>query len=554
MNNPLDHIDTSEKGFHKLMTKELVQLHGYVETTSNDFEREFCLNVNQLMSFIQATQPVSYDEIQQKGQRAFLARLDSRIKDKGVIETLRKGLKHFDRTIDLFYPQPNSAYNTKDQDRYQANIFSVTQELIYTENNKNRLDLVIFLNGIPIVTLELKNAFTRQAVQNAVRQYIRDRSGRDKLFHFARCLVHMAVDTDEVYMSTHINGTNNFLPFNKGLNDGKPHAPFGAGNPEVKEKLKTWYLWQEVFSKSSIANITEKFAQIVSEKDPDTKKIKRKLIFPRYHQLKAVRDLLSDVKKNDVGKRYLIQHSAGSGKSNSITWLAHQLVGLYDKSNTQPLFDCVLVVTDRTVLDEQIRDNIKNFSHVRRVVEAITGKLKDIKQLDSSEDSASKATHMRLAIANNKKLIICTVQTFPSVLKTIQEMEEKRVAIIMDEAHSSQNGQAAASMNAYFASQNLEELEADEEGNISTEDILNHLIESRKMLPNASYFAFTATPKNKTLETFGIPIPYTDEHGERHTRFIPYHTYSMKQAIEEDFILDVLQNYPYVCSSVIHPG
>ncbi|RED94643.1 type I restriction endonuclease [Marinoscillum furvescens] len=535
--------DTSEKGFQRLITRELQELHGYVASTSNEFDREFCLNTGQLLQFIEATQPITFQEIQKKGERIFLARLDSKIKEKGIIETLRRGVKFFDRTITLFYPQPNSSYNRKDQAKYEANIFSVTEELIYADNNKNRLDLVIFINGLPIITMELKNAFTQQAVKNAIRQYIKDRSAKDKLFHFARCMVHFAADTDEVYMSTTINGTNNFLPFNKGLNDGSPHPPFGAGNPAPKDKLKTWYLWHEVLAKSSLANIIEKFAQLVVEVDPKTKKSKKKLIFPRYHQLTVVRKLLVDAKEKGVGQRYLIQHSAGSGKSNSITWLAHQLVSLYDKTNTQPLFDCVVVVTDRTVLDKQIKTNIKSFSHVKKVVEAITGSAKDIKELDPTETSFSKTTHMRLALANNKKLMICTVQTFPFVLNAVQDMQEKRVAIIIDEAHSSQSGQAAASLNALFASNQLAELPKDEEGAISTEDLLNYLIQSRKMLANASYFAFTATPKNKTLETFGIPQEYTDENGEVHKKYIPFHTYSMKQAIDEEFILDVLEKY-----------
>ncbi len=528
--------DTSEKGFQKLIVKELIEKQGYIETNSNEFDQEFCINKAWLLAFIKASQPVNHDVIQKKGIRPFLSRLDSKIKKEGIVEVLRKGVKHFDKTIYLFYPKPNSIHNVKDRKQYEANIFSITQELYYTGDNKNRLDLVIFLNGLPIITLELKNAYTHQAVKNAVRQYTYDRNPKDKIFNFARCLVHFALDTDLAYMTTHLNGKNTFfMPFNKGANDGTPFAPFGAGNPINPKGLKTAYIWENVFTKESLANIIEKYAQVLTEKDPDTKKSKKKLIFPRYHQLTVVRKMLAHAKENGVGNRYLIQHSAGSGKSNSITWLAHQLTGLYDQSNISPLFDSIVVVTDRTVLDAQIRENIKAFARVKKIVEAITGNASDIKTLDPAETSFSKTTHMRLALENNKRIVICTVQTFPFVLDAIQEMTSKNIAFIIDEAHSSQSGQGAASMNALFADRNMQELPKDEEGNINTEDLVNHLIESRKMLKNASYFAFTATPKNKTLETFGCK--------QADSTFKAFHTYSMKQAVEEEFILDVLQNY-----------
>ncbi|HBJ2608882.1 DEAD/DEAH box helicase [Clostridium botulinum] len=532
----IEWTDMSEKGFQRLMAKELVEKQGYVETNSNDFDREFCLNKNQLLEFINKSQPEKYDFIISKGERAFFSRLDSKIKSNGIIQILRKGLKFFDKTIDLFYTEPNSEHNIIDKEKYEANIFSVTQELVYTDNNKNRIDLVIFINGIPVITMELKNAFTHQAVKNAIRQYMDDRDANDKIFNFARCIVHFAVDTDLAYMTTELKGKSTFfMPFNKGLNEGKPYAPFGAGNHLNSKGLKTSYLWEDILSKKSLSNIIEKYVQLVKEKDEKSKKVKSKLIFPRYHQLTVVRELLKDSKENGVGNRYLIQHSAGSGKSNSITWLTHQLVGLYDKKNINPLFDSIVVVTDRTVLDKQIRDNIKAFAQVKHLVEAITGKASDVKKLDPTEKSFSKTTHMRLALENNKRVIICTVQTFPFVIKAIQDMQSKNIAFIIDEAHSSQSGQAAASMNALFSSEDIKELEKDEDGNINTEDLVNYLMKSRKMLSNASYYAFTATPKNKTLETFGIK--------QSDGTFVPFHTYSMKQAIEEEFILDVLQNY-----------
>lgn len=536
--------DTSEKGLQKLIVKYLVEEQGYVVSASNDFDRAFCINKVQLLAFLEKSQSTNYNYIQQQGERKFLVRLDKKIQEKGIIEVLRKGVKLNDKTIHLFYPEPNSAYNRKDKEKYDANIFSVTEELIYTENNKNRLDLTIFLNGLPILTMELKNAFTHQAVQNAVKQYMYDRSPKDKIFNVGRCMVHFAADTTQVYMAGALAHKNTaFFPFNKGLNDGQPHEPFGKGNPINPNGLQTSYLWEEVLTKASLSNIIAKFATLLIEKDKKTGKTKQKQIFPRYHQLTAVRKLLKDTKEKGVGERYLIQHSAGSGKSNTITWLAHQLIGIFNKDNTTPLFDSVIVVTDRTVLDKQIRDNIKAFQQVKKVVEAITGKAKDIKELDPNEDSFSKTTHMQLALANNKKIITCTVQTFPFVLKTVQDMATKKVAILIDEAHSSQSGDAAASMNALFADLNVEDLPKNEEGNISTEDLLNYLVEGRKMLKNANYYAFTATPKNKTAETFGVETPYKDENGEQHFKYLAYHTYSMKQAIEEEFIHDVLENY-----------
>ena len=540
--------DTSERGYQKLFVKKLLDLQDYnAETTTADFDTEFCINKQYVLDFIEATQTKAFDYIQKSGERAFFVRLDKQIKDKGIVEIFRNGISHkLPKKIKLFYPQPNSIYNAEDTTLYKANSFAVTQELVYSHDskNKNRLDLTLFVNGFPIITMELKNAYTYQSVKNAIWQYKKDRSPKDKIFNLGRCMAHFALDTSQVFMTGALAGTNTkFFPFNKGLNDGGPHEPFGAGNPLNPNKQKTAYLYEEVLSKDSIANLIEKFATIVEEEDKDTKKKYRVQYFPRYHQLTVVRRLLQHAKNNGVGHRYLIQHSAGSGKSNSITWLAHQLTSLFDEKGEIPLFDSVVVITDRQVLDEQIRKNIKNFEHVPHILEAITGKSKDIKKLDPSEDSASKTIHMRLALANNKKIITCTVQTFPNVLKAISDWEAKKVAIIIDEAHSSQSGNAAASMNAVFSDMNFEEVQRDENGDLDTEELISYLVESKKMLENASYFAFTATPKNKTLETFGEPEEYFNEHNERKTRFLAFHTYSMKQAIEEEFILDVLKNY-----------
>ncbi|MEZ4954382.1 MAG: DEAD/DEAH box helicase family protein [Saprospiraceae bacterium] len=521
--------DTSERGFQRLITQHLVGRNGYQESQPSDFDREFCLNTGQLFGFIKDTQLTAYEAIQKKGERDFLHRLDMKIKELGVIEVMRKGLKFYDKQIDLFYRKPVSNYNLKARALYDANVFSVTQELKYSLANENRLDLVVFLNGIPLATFELKNAYTHQAVQHAIRQYMSDRDPKEKLFSFARCIVHFAADTDLVYMATELKGgKTRFLPFNKGLNDGLPDQPWGAGNPLNPNGLKTHYLWEEVLTKDNLSNILDKFVKVVKEKDEDTKREKKKLIFPRYHQLTCVRRLLNHVQENGVGERYLVQHSAGSGKSNSITWLAHQLTGLYDKTGENLILDSVIVVTDRTVLDKQLRDNIKQFSHTRGTVEAITG------------EGGSKTEQLRTALGEGKKIIITTVQTFPFLLDGISELQTRRFAIIIDEAHSSQSGETAAKMNAVLSASDEDEETPTEE---TMEEKIIKIIQSRKMIKNGSYFAFTATPKNKTLEMFGVPRKVDKPDGGIKTQFFPFHLYSMKQAIEEGFILDVLENY-----------
>lgn len=541
--------DMSERGYQRLIVRDLLENQNYyAETTTADFDTEFCVNRATLFEFLQNTQPTAYAYVEKTGKRAFIKRIDDEIKKHGIVHVLRKGVKHGGHVIKLFHKQPDSVYNQKTIELYEANLFTVTQELVYSNDpgNKNRLDLVVFLNGLPLLTAELKNAYTYQAVGQAMQQYMYTRSPKDKLLSFRRCLVHFAADTHEVYMTTELKEKPNdvrFFPFNRGLNDGKPQGPFGAGNPEVPGKVKSAYLYEDILSKASLSNLVEKFVTVIEEKNEETNKKEIKQIFPRYHQLKVVRNLLHDCRKNGLGRRYLIQHSAGSGKSNSIAWLAHQLTDLYDDSGETALFDCVVIITDRRNLDEQIRKTVKNFGQVKRIVEAITGLAKDIKALSPGEESVSKTTHMRLALESSKKIITCTVQTFPNVLKAVTATTSKRVGIIIDEAHSSQSGNAAASMNAVFSDLDFSELERDEEGNIPTEDLLNFIIAGKKMLPNASYFAFTATPKNKTLETFGQPHEYRTAEGDLHTEFRAFHTYSMRQAIEEGFILDVLKNY-----------
>ncbi|WP_445957294.1 type I restriction endonuclease subunit R [Yeosuana sp.] len=524
--------DTSEKGFQEYIIKELVVKNHFIESVSNDFDKEFCLNSNQLWEFIKKTQPETYEMIQRKGERSFLVRLDEKLRKFGVVDVLRKGVKHFDKTVDLFYRQPSSSYNTKHLKKYDSNIFSVTQELVYSIENANRLDLTVFVNGIPIITCELKNPLSGQTVHNGIRQYQNDRDPKEKIFSFARCMVHFAADTELIFMTTQLNNKKTFfLPFNKGLNEGKPVGNFGAGNPVNPNGLKTHYFWEEILTKDSLANIIDKFAQVVEETDEETNKTKRIMIFPRYHQLTSVRQILAHAKKSGLGNKYLIQHSAGSGKSKSIAWLAHQLHGLFDTSGEKHLFDSVIVITDRIVLDRQLSEDIKQFSPKRGIVEHITS------------EGGSKTSNLQEALGNRKKVIICTVQTFPFLLDEMSDLPAMKFGIVIDEAHSGQSGQTSSKMNAVLADKHEED--EDELQEKTLEDKINELIESRKMITNGSYFAFTATPKNKTLETFGVKSndTFTDENGEVKSRFFAFHVYSMKQAIEEEFILDVLKNY-----------
>ncbi|NMA19906.1 MAG: type I restriction endonuclease subunit R, partial [Lentisphaerae bacterium] len=412
-----------------------------------------------------------------------------------------------------FYGTPTPG-NVKAAERFAANIFSVTRQLRYSRNETAlSLDMVVFINGLPIATFELKNKLTKQTVLDAVQQYQRDRDPKELLFQFGRCVVHFAVDDHEVRFCTHLKGKESwFLPFNKGMNDG-------TGNPPNPHGLATDYLWKETLSKEGLTDILENYAQIVEEKDEKTGKKKRKQIFPRYHQLKVVRLLLADAAENGVGKRYLIQHSAGSGKSNSIAWLAHQLVGLKHKHKT--LFDSVIVVTDRRVLDKQIKDTIKQFAEVSATV-----------------GHAEHSGNLRDFLRDGKKIIITTVQKFPFILDAIGDEHRKSTfAIIIDEAHSSQGGKSTAAMNVVL--EKGESCSAPDDDEETVEDKINRIIEDRKMVTNASYFAFTATPKNKTLEVFGEPYPQPDGT----VKHYPFHSYTMKQAIQEGFILDVLKNY-----------
>lgn len=507
--------DISEKGLESLIVSSLVNEAGYIQGDPLDYDREHAVDLAKLMQFLADTQPDTVEAlgIDQEGPKRtqFLHRLQGEIAKRGVVDVLRKGIHHYPAQVDLFYGTPTPG-NLKAAERFAANIFSVTRQLRYSRSEAAlSLDMALFINGLPIITFELKNKLTKQTVHDAVQQYQNDRDPKELLFQFGRCVVHFAVDDHDVRMCTHLKGKHSwFLPFNKGYNDG-------AGNPPNSDGIATDYLWKKILTKEGMTDILENYAQVVEEKDEKTGKKKYKQIFPRYHQLKVVRMLLAKVRKDQVGSRYLIQHSAGSGKSNSIAWLAHQLVGL--EQNSQALYDSVVVVTDRRVLDKQIRDTIKQFAQVSATV-----------------GHAEHSGDLRKFLQTGKKIIITTVQKFPFILDEIgDEHRTSKFAIIIDEAHSSQGGRTSAKMNMALASGGEDEGEDEE----TVEDRINKIMEDRKMLGNASYFAFTATPKNKTLEIFGRPDPQPDGTVKHH----PFDSYTMKQAIQEGFILDVLKYY-----------
>lgn len=528
--------NTKENGFEKHIIDYLVDSNNYVERVNTNYDNINCIDEDLLFQFLDATQTKAVEKLKRYHKDLYkqkiVKRLNDQIKQKGVIEVLRKGIVDgfTDTKLRLFYDKPVSHYNQKANDLYQANIFSAMRQVYFSPKNKKSLDIVTFINGLPIVSFELKNELTKQNVNHAIKQYKTDRDPNEEIFRFGRMVVNFAVDTEEVWMCTELKGQSSFfLPFNKGYKNG-------AGNPP-KEGIRTDYLWKEVLTKDSLTNIIQNYSQIITEEKEylDTKGKKRikkvkKLIFPRFHQLAAVRNILADAQENGAGQKYLIQHSAGSGKSNSISWLAHQLVGLHNKAGSETIFDTVIVITDRRVLDKQIRDNIKQYQQVKGVVQAITEGSKQLKT----------------ALEEGKKIIITTIQKFPHIVEEIGDLPGNNFGIIIDEAHSSLSGQMARKLNETLAKvsdeeelqSDLENYDENENDEVTGEDLIRAMVKARKLLPNASYFAFTATPKNKTLELFGVPF---QENGK--TKFRAFHLYSMKQAIAEGFIKDVLQNY-----------
>ncbi len=497
---------------------------GYLRRRPEDYDRELCLLPRDVLDFVLATQPREWEKLKQRHgaevRQKFLERLASEIGRRGTLHVLRNGVKDLGCSFRLAYFRPASGLNEATRRLYEGNIFSVVRQLRYSTRNEKSLDLVLFLNGLPIFTAELKNPLTGQNVEDAIRQYRRDRDPREPLFAYGRCLAHFAVDPDLVYVTTHLRGgKTRFLPFNQGKFGG-------AGNPPVpptQEGYATEYLWEETWSRDSVLDLVRQFIHEVEEEDGSGRKTgQRFLIFPRYHQLDCIRKLIAHARTHGAGRRYLIQHSAGSGKSFTIAWLAHQLSTLHDAENRR-VFDSIVVITDRRVLDRQLQRTMRQFEQTLGVVENI--------------DTTSR--QLKEALESGKTIIVTTLQKFPVIADEIGELPGRRFAVIVDEAHSSQSGESTKSLKASLAARDLEEAEREDAVAEPGEDELDNLALAeavkRGLPPNLSMFAFTATPKPKTLELFGTRRP--------DGKFEPFHLYSMRQAIEEGFILDVLENY-----------
>ena len=515
--------DISERKFEEDIEAALVSSGYQARDWQSDFDRERGIVHRDVLDFVYATQPREWEKLKQQYgaevRERFLTRLARQVQSRGTLDVLRKGFKDSGCKFRLVYFQPVSGLNEDLRKLYEGNIFSVVRQLHYSQQNENSLDLGLFLNGLPLFTAELKNPFNGQDVQNAIKQYQYDRDPKEPFLSFRRCLAHFAVDPDLVYVTTELKGTKTrFLPFNIGKYGG-------AGNPPVPPSeavngaYSTSYLWTKAWAPDSALNLIQHFIHEFEEEDDKGKKTgERFLIFPRYQQLDAVRRLVVDARENGPGKRYLIQHSAGSGKSNSIAWLAHQLASLHD-ANDETVFDSVVVITDRRVLDRQLQKTIRQFEQTSGVVENI--------------DTTSR--QLKEALEAGKKIIVTTLQKFPVISEQISSLPGQRFAVIVDEAHSSQTGESTKHLKMVLAASSLESAEDEDTTESDVEDKIMDEIRARGPLENVSHFAFTATPKARTLELFG----------EKQTdgTFEPFSLYSMRQAIEEGFILDVLENY-----------
>lgn len=518
---PGQHI---EQAFENAIELHLVMAGGYENGDRETFDRECGLFPQDVIAFIQETQPKEWEYLaniqKDNAEETLLDDLCRALNSghEGCLSVLRHGFKCFGKLFRVAYFAPASGMNPETEKLYEANRLTITRQLRYSNRHGNTLDVTLALNGIPVATAELKNPMTGQTYRHAVTQYKNDRDPADLIFQFKkRALVHFALDTDEVYMATRLSGRNTrFLHFNKGCGGG-------AGNPENPGGYKTAYLWEEVLERDSFLDILARFIHLQTEEKKlgDKKVMRETMIFPRYHQLDCVRALVSNARERGTGTNYLVQHSAGSGKSNSIGWLAHRLVSLYDQQD-QKVFDSVIVVTDRVVLDQQLQNTIYQFEHKQGVVQKI--------DVDS--------TQLANALGSGVPIVITTLQKFPFVTEKIGGLPKRRYAVILDEAHSSQGGETATELKGVLAGAAIQEeagAKSREEGLLDYEEEILKTMAKRGRQPNISFFAFTATPKYKTLEVFGTPG------GDGKPQ--PFHLYSMRQAIEEGFILDVLQNY-----------
>lgn len=522
-------IDYSELGLEKNIEESLISA-GYIERklegqALKDFH-ERAIDVEMLFQFLEATQPKQMEQLKkvhrENFKKRFIDRLEQELNRRGVIDCLRHGIRDRGVSLRLAYNKPPSTLNKQLKQNYENNIFTVNRQVYYSSKNNNSLDMVLFINGFPLVVMELKNQLTNQNVENAKWQFKKDRDPKELLFQpKKRVMVYFAVDTDEVWMTTMLNREKTFfLPFNRGNQGGK-------GNSIIYNDYRTSYLWNDVLQKDSLLDLLFRFVYIEQKdiRDSTGEVIDKKetIIFPRYHQLDVVRKIESDIQENKVGENYLVQHSAGSGKTNSIAWLSHRLAKIHHENN-EAIFDSIIVITDRRVLDRQLQDAIYQLEHEAGFVAKI------------DEDSSQLAE----AIQNKTRIIITTLQKFPFIIEKVDEFARGKYGIIIDEAHSSQGGKASTAMTSILSDKSLEDAYAAdkvmEEDLDSTEEKIVEIVEKSGKQDNISFFAFTATPKPKTIEKFGTYNPETEVPE-------PFHIYSMRQAIEEDFILDVLQNY-----------
>lgn len=520
-------FDVKEKRFEQDIEEYLITRGGYTKGDPATFNRESGLDEGTFVSFVKNSQPKLWERYVAiygaDSEKKLIDRFTREVKQTNLLNVLRHGFTDRGIKFRAVFWKPETSLNETSRIQYESNILHCTRQLHYSVKNENSIDIVLFVNGIPVVSMELKCQFTGQNTTNAINQYKFDRASKDTIFAFKeRVLVHFAVDLTNVYMTTRLTGpATYFLPFNQGSNGAGKVG--GKGNPNNDTGYDTSYLWENVLCKDRLLEILQKYMHLQQEFDEKGNLISETMIFPRYHQLDAVTKLLEDVKVNGSGRNYLIQHSAGSGKSNSIAWLAHRLSGLHDKFD-EKIFQSVIIVTDRKVLDNQLQDTVYQFDHVEGVVQKIDKNSQQLKD----------------AIEAGAGIIITTLQKFPVIYKEVNSAN-KRFAIIVDEAHSSQTGDAAKKLKRALADteeilQEYAEMEAEEEANqIDEEDRLLNELAAQGIHKNLSFFAFTATPKGKTLQMFGTK----DEEGVFH----PFHIYSMRQAIEEHFILDVLRNY-----------
>lgn len=510
-----------ERPFQTLIKEYLINQNAYAESFNDGYNAEYAIDEDKLFAFLEATQEKAMNRL--KGiyktnyRNKVLFNIDKNLRERGSIDVLKRGVKDYGVKLELAYFKPATKLNPDRYNLYKENIFSIVEELVYVKKEKKRIDLVIFLNGIPIITMELKNTFTGQTYKKAIKQYKQDRNNKEKIFKFKeRAIVNFAMDTEEAYITTKLDGENTiFLPFNKGNNES-------AGNPIVDGKLKTHYIWEEVLQKDSLLEIIHKFTYIEKkEKETDNRQtyIKETVIFPRYHQLDVVRKVINHAKNNGAGHKYLIQHSAGSGKTNSITWIAHRLASLHDNEDNI-IFNGIIVVTDRKVLDAQLQESIYQIEHKDGLVAKI------------DESSSQLAKELELGT----KIIISTIQKFPYILDKLAGTKGKKYAIVIDEAHSSTSGRNIMALKESLSREEaLIEAAKEDVGEKDAEDKINEQLKKFVDTSNVSFFAFTATPKGTTLRLFGDKL--SDD------KYYPFHIYSMRQAIEEGFILDVLKNY-----------